>query len=100
MFPKHQDEENLGVAVKMAHKNVFPHELIGEEIEIIDSKNKSNLGIHGKIIDETKETIAIRRDDGKEIVLMKKIITFKLMKTGKVVLGQSVARRPEDRLKH
>ncbi len=83
----------------MTRKDIFPHELIGEEIEVVDSKNKSNLGIHGKIIDETKETIKIRQDNGTEVVLMKKIITFKLVKTGKVILGEQIAGRPEDRLK-
>ncbi len=83
----------------MVRKEIFPHELIGEEIEVVDSKNKSNIGIRGKIIDETKETIKVRRDDGNEVVLMKNIITFKLLKTGKVLLGEQVARRPEDRLK-
>ena len=83
----------------MTRKDIFRHELIGEEIEVVDSKNKSNLGIHGKIIDETKETIKIRQDNGTEVVLMKKIITFKLVKTGKVILGEQIAGRPEDRLK-
>ena len=39
----------LGGAVNhMVRKETFPHELIGEEIEVIDSKNKSNAGIRGK----------------------------------------------------
>ena len=83
----------------MARKDIFPHELIGEEIEVVDSKNKSNIGIHGKIIDETKETLKVHQGNGKEAVLMKSIITFKLCSTGKVISGEQVARRPEDRLK-
>lgn len=83
----------------MTRKEVFPHELIGEEIEVITSKNKSNLGIKGKIIDETKETITVSQDHGKEVVLMKQIITFKLMKSGKIISGEVIAKRPEDRLK-
>ena len=83
----------------MVRKEIFPHELIGEEMEVVDSKNKSNIGIRGKIIDETKETIKVYQDNGKEVVLMKSIITFKLLKTGRVLLGEQIARRPEDRLK-
>ena len=83
----------------MARKEIFPHELIGETIEVVSSKNKSNLGIKGKIIDETKETITVAQDNGKEVVLMKQIITFKLIKSGKVISGEAVAKRPEDRLK-
>ncbi|MDP3698564.1 MAG: ribonuclease P protein subunit [Nanoarchaeota archaeon] len=83
----------------MARKEIFPHELIGEAIEVVSSKNKSNLGIKGKIIDETKETITVMQDNGKDVVLMKQIITFKLMKSGKIISGEVIAKRPEDRLK-
>ncbi len=83
----------------MARKETFPHELIGETIEVVSSKNKSNLGIKGKVIDETKETITVAQENGKEAVLMKQIITFKLMKSGKIIFGDLIAKRPEDRLK-
>lgn len=83
----------------MTRKEIFPHELIGEEIEVVDSKNKSNLGIKGKIIDETKETITVVQDNSKKVVLMKQIITFKLVKSGKIISGEIIAKRPEDRLK-
>ncbi len=80
-------------------KDVFPHELIGEEIEVIDSKNKSNIGIRGKIADETKETLRVHQNDGREVVLMKNVITIKLVKSGKVISGEIIAKRPEERLK-
>ena len=83
----------------MTRKEIFPHELIGETIEVMSSKNKSNLGIKGKIIDESKETITVAQDNGKDVVLMKQIITFKLMKSGKIISGEVIAKRPEDRLK-
>ncbi|MEK6863116.1 MAG: ribonuclease P protein subunit [Nanoarchaeota archaeon] len=83
----------------MVRKEVFPHELIGEEIEVVDSKNKSNVGIRGKVIDETRETIKVLQEDSKEAVLMKKIIVFKLVKSGKIISGENIAKRPEDRLK-
>ena len=83
----------------MARKEIFPHELIGETIEVLSSKNKSNLGIKGKIIDETKETITVAQENGKDVVLMKQIITFKLIRSGKIISGENIAKRPEDRLK-
>ena len=83
----------------MTRKEIFPHELIGEEIEVMHSKNKSILGIKGKIIDETKETITVVQDNGKKVVLMKQIITFKLRKSGKIISGETITKRPEDRLK-
>jgi len=38
----------------------FTGELIGKEIKIISSKDQSILGLEGKIVDETKNTIKIR----------------------------------------
>ena len=40
----------------------FPHELIGQEIEIIDSTNKSELGLQGKVVDETKNILTISHE--------------------------------------
>ena len=39
--------------------NIFYHELIGLELEVIDSSNKSLIGISGIVIDETKKTLKI-----------------------------------------
>ena len=77
----------------MVRKEVFPHELIGEEIEVVDSKNKINAGIRGKVIDETRETIKVLQEGGKEAVLMKKIIVFKLVKSGKIIFGENIAKQ-------
>ena len=63
---------------------------------IVKSKNTSPENISQEfdtilkdfVPDETKETLKVRRDDGNEVVLMKNIITFKLLKTGKVLLGE------------
>ncbi len=83
----------------MAQKKVYPDELVGEMIEIVNSTNPSNLGVKGKIIDETKETIKVENEDGKEVVLLKNSITFKLSRTGEVISGKEIIKRPEDRLK-
>ncbi|MGL4669145.1 MAG: ribonuclease P protein component 1 [Methanobacteriaceae archaeon] len=39
--------------------NIFRHELIGLYVKVIESSNKSLIGIKGKVIDETKKTIKI-----------------------------------------
>ena len=36
----------------MQRKKIFPHELIGLEIEIVESTHKPDQGVKGKIIDE------------------------------------------------
>ena len=36
--------------------------LIGKEIEVIDSGNKTLIGLRGEVIDETKNTLTIRTE--------------------------------------
>jgi ribonuclease P protein subunit POP4 len=75
-------------------KNLYPHELIGEEVEVIASNNQGQVGIKGKVIDETKSTLNI---NGK--ILLKNNITIKNLSSGEVIQGQEIAKRPEDRIK-
>ena len=82
----------------MLIKKIFPDELIGEEIEIIHSQNSSNLGIKGKVVDETKLTLVIQQGEKKK-TLLKNNLTFKLVRTGLIIKGSQVAQRPEERIK-
>ena len=75
-------------------------ELIGLEVEVVDAKNKSLIGIKGKIVDETKNTFVIEIK-GKEKKLLKDQVTLiidfkkeKIRAEGKLFLG-----RPEERIK-
>lgn len=79
-------------------KKVYPHELIGLEIKVEDSKNKSDLNLQGKIVDETKYTIKIIHQ-GKIKTLMKNNITFKLKKNNQTFEGKDLTKRPEERIK-
>lgn len=71
-------------------------EIIGEHARILDSKNKSAIGIEGTIIDETRNMITIRTDRG-EKKLVKQHHTFTV--TGKAITGQRLLGGPEERLK-
>jgi len=71
--------------------------LIGRRIRVIDSKNKSLVGIEGRVIDETKNTIKIIDKKNKEKTLVKKQITFELDSI--VVEGEKIAKRIEERIK-
>lgn len=79
-------------------KPTFPGELIGEEIEVIHSKNRSMLGMKGRIVDETKTTLVLEKKEARK-VLFKSGITIQLLRTGRVIVGTSIMRRPEERLK-
>jgi ribonuclease P protein subunit POP4 len=86
-------------------KNIFYHELIGLYCEDIESSNKSFVGISGKVIDETKNTILIEKfsEDGVEEKLIPKnvsIFHFKLPDDSWVEIhGKILVSRPEDRVK-
>ena len=65
--------------------NIIKHELIGLTVKVTKSKNKNVVGIQGKIIDETRETIKIRTTIGEKIIIKKQSkFQFKLP-TGKIV---------------
>ena len=73
----------------------YKGELIGSEIEVVSSKNKTLIGLKGKVIDETKNTITIKNKGIKK--LLKSHITIKI--DGKVFEGKILQKRPEDRIK-
>jgi len=59
--------------------------LIGENITITDSKNASNIGICGEVVDETKHTIKVN-----EKTLIKNNIIFRIndyIVDGKLLIG-------------
>jgi ribonuclease P protein subunit POP4 len=80
-------------------KDIAKHELIGLDIEVLQSKNKALIGLKGKITDETKNTITI--DDGKERKIMKSQIMMKTRIGDKEyeIDGRILVGRPEDRIK-
>ena len=82
----------------MSKKKIFPDELVGEEIEVIKATNSSNLGMKGKVVDESKATLKIVSGKNEKI-LLKKTIMFKLKKTGQVIDGSLITKTPEERIK-
>lgn len=80
--------------------NILRHELIGLECEVVRSKNKSQIGLAGKISDETMKTIVFDVQ-GERKVVEKKGTTFRVKLGGKHVDidGNYLVARPEDRIK-
>jgi ribonuclease P protein subunit POP4 len=76
-------------------KNTWKGELIGSHIEVVSSKNPTLIGIKGKVIDETKNTLTIKNKKIKKI--LKSHVTLKINNT--IIQGKSLIGRPEDRLK-
>jgi len=82
-------------------KNLVRHELIGLDVEVVESRNKSQIGIKGKVVDETKHMLVIETKSGdKKIEKKSAVFLFRLPTGEKVrVEGWVIEGRPEDRIK-
>ena len=88
--------------MKYTRRNIYFHELIGLEVEIIDHTDSTLRGIKGLVVDETRNTLRVLTISDKEKVVPKHggKFLFKLPKTISVeVLGDLIIGRPEERLK-
>ena len=85
----------------MEISEVLKHEIIGLNIKVIDSKNKSNIGTEGTIIDETKNTLIIETTDEKRKTLFKQniIIETKINNKKIKIKGAGLLGRSQDRIK-
>lgn len=82
-------------------QNIFRHELIGLHVKVNESSHEGFIGIHGKVVDETRNTITVDVD-GTEKLVPKNVATFHFkLPDGKVVEidGRIIVARPEDRIK-
>ncbi len=74
-------------------------EYIGASIKIIGASDPKYENIHGKVVDETKNTFIIGNDRDK--IVPKKGCLFKiaLNDSWKTIKGEDIMYRPEDRIK-
>lgn len=81
------------------NKNIVLHELIGLKVVVINSSDTEQVGIRGKVLDETKNTLCIGTSSGVKKVV-KKISTFKFIsgKTTFTVKGEEISFRPHERI--
>jgi len=83
-------------------QNIFRHELIGLSVKITASSNPDLIGIKGKVVDETRNTLKIENLNGDEVLIPKKVATFNFtLNSGDIVEieGKILVARPEDRIK-
>ncbi len=59
----------------MKSEDIIKREIIGLTTEVVDSKNKGNIGIKGNIIDETKNTIIIQHKKKQKKIIQKQYHT-------------------------
>ncbi len=79
--------------------NSLVEEYIGASIEIIESSDKKYENIHGKVVDETKNTFKI--ENHRERIVPKKGCLFNIAinDSWKTIKGEDIMYRPEDRIK-
>lgn len=76
-------------------------EFVGTEARVCKSSHRGNIGISGKIVDETRNTFVIMQS-GKRKILVKDASTFQFRFPDRTVVeiaGRILVGRPEDRLK-
>jgi len=76
-------------------------EFIGLYAKVVKSSNPNYVGISGKVIDETRNTLAIRHENEDKIVIKNVAIFHFTMPDGTIVEvdGNVILGRPEDRIK-
>jgi len=81
--------------------NLVRHELMGLKVKIKQSTNKSQVGLEGRVIDETYKMLKIETKKGEKLIPKDiTIFIFKLPNGTKVqVDGKILIGRPEDRIK-
>jgi ribonuclease P protein subunit POP4 len=82
-------------------ENITKHELIGLKVKVLKSSNRDLVGIHGKIVDETRNMLIISTDEGEKNVA-KDQATFEIELPDKRVVevkGELLVGRPESRMK-
>jgi len=85
-------------------KEVLRSELIGKNIEILKSTNKSLVGLQGKVLDETKNLLVIESKKQKKVEekkILKAHVTIKMSYKGKTynIDGKLLVARPWERIK-
>jgi ribonuclease P protein subunit POP4 len=81
--------------------SIVQHEFIGLETTVVKSSNLDIVGITGSVVDETRNTFTILRDNKKRVVI-KETSVFDFVLPDRTVVemdGKVIMGRPEDRLK-
>ena len=85
----------------VAPENILRHELIGLEVTIAESTNKEVVGLSGKVVDESRQTLKIITKKGEKTVVKDQCVFNFCLPTGVCVRveGKLLVSRPEDRVK-
>lgn len=81
--------------------SIVQHEFIGLETKVIKSSNPHVVGITGRVVDETRNTLTILHNGERKVVIKDTAVFDFVMLDGTVVEldGKVIMGRPEDRIK-
>ena len=88
--------------VSITPENILRHELIGLEVRIANSCNRQIVGVKGKVIDETRNTLIVA-DEKIRRTIPKDVAVFQFKLPDGIVVkidGVKLVGRPEIRLKN
>lgn len=80
---------------------VLQQELIGLNAQVVKSSQPNYVGISGKVVDETRNTLVILSENRKKIVIKNVAIFHFTLPDGTIVEidGKAIVGRPENRVK-
>jgi ribonuclease P protein subunit POP4 len=80
---------------------VLQHELIGLNARVVESSHPGYVGIAGRVIDETRNTLVIRHENKRKVVAKSVVVLHFTLSDGTVIEidGRAIVGRPEDRIK-
>jgi ribonuclease P protein subunit POP4 len=80
---------------------ILRHEFIGLDAKVVRSTHPDYVGITGKVIDETRNTLVIRQKNKDKVVVKNTAVFHFTLPEGTIVEieGNAIVGRPEDRLK-
>ena len=81
--------------------SIVQHEFIGLKTTVVNSSNPHVVGIAGRVVDETRNTLTILHKDKRRVVI-KDTATFDFVMPDETVVeidGKVIVGRPEDRIK-
>jgi len=85
----------------MSPQSILRHEVIGLKVRIAKTKNRELVGLAGKVVDETKNTLTISNGSRSMIVPKDTAMFYFHLPTGEIVGvdGRRLVGRSEDRVK-
>jgi len=84
-----------------AKPDILQQEFIGLDAKVVRSSHPGYVGVAGRVLDETRNTILILHENKKKVIIKSTAVFNFIMPDGTIVEidGKAIIGRPEDRIK-